>query len=172
MYWIPFTVFGGLMLFGAWRVVDTRDLVRGVLWLAVVLAATAGAFVMLKADFVAALQILLYTGGVVTLILFGVMLTRRLTGSNVQIESAERGRAAAVAALTLGGLMLSIFASDLPATPFTDDALAGLAAQPGGLGGQIGALFLTRHMLAFEALSVLLLAAMIGAIVMARRKDP
>jgi NADH-quinone oxidoreductase subunit J len=72
---IAFGITAVLLLASAFMVVSSRDLVRAVLWLAVSLAFTAVAYVQLRADLLAALQIMLYTGGVITLMLFAVMLT-------------------------------------------------------------------------------------------------
>lgn len=158
--------FGGLAaatLFTGLRVVTTTNLVHTVLWLGLMLAATAGLFVMLLAPFLAAIQLILYTGGVLTLMLFGVMLTHRDAGfTAVPNESRDRPRAALLALSTFGVLAYAILRTEgLPnAAPATIDAR------------QIGESFLTRHVLGFEVLSLLLLAAVLGAIVLARKQDP
>lgn len=162
--WIAFAVLAVVLLGAALMVVSAHDLVHTVLWLAVSLIATAGAYVALHADFLAAAQILLYTGGVVTLMLFAVMLTRRLEGARVLVERAGGGlRSSLVAAALLGLLVTAIVRGtpDLvaPTTSLTDSQA-------------LGALILTELVLPFELLSVLLLAAMVGAIVLARRDGP
>ncbi|MEZ4655213.1 MAG: NADH-quinone oxidoreductase subunit J [Candidatus Eisenbacteria bacterium] len=87
--WIAFVILGlSLPLAGRMAVVS-RDLVHSVLWLAVALVSTAGLFITLNAEFLAAVQILLYTGGVITLMLFGIMLTRRLATARVEHGSSE-----------------------------------------------------------------------------------
>jgi NADH-quinone oxidoreductase subunit J len=152
-----------VLLIAAFSVVTARDLIRCVLWLAVALVSTAVLFVVAEAEFIAAVQILLYTGGIITLMLFGVMLTARITSAKVEVESFERLRGAVVA-LTLFGLMAwAILTSELPAGPATlgEDVTR-----------EVGRLFLTDWLLPMELLSVLLLAVMIGAIALARRKDP
>jgi NADH-quinone oxidoreductase subunit J len=104
---------------------------------------------------------MLYTGGVITLMLFSVMLTWRRKDGKPEIEIIQplRGILGAGAFLVL--LASAILRSDLPEGPVLEhtDSQA------------VGALFLQEHVLAFEALSVILLAAMVGAIVLARRKD-
>ncbi len=151
----------GLILLGAVRVVVGRDLVHAVLWLGVVLVLTAGVFVMLGAPFLAGIQLLLYTGGVITLMLFGVMLTRRHHEIGVEIDSSRRLPAALGAASLFGAMASAIFRTDLPAW----SSSAPVSAR------EIGRAFLTDHLVAFEVLSILLLAAMIGAIVLGRQRD-
>ena len=158
---IAFGLTAVLLLGSAFMVVNTRDLVRSVLWLAVSLGFTAVAFVQLKADMLAAIQIMLYTGGVITLMLFAVLLTWRRDDGKPQVDIADRlkGLFGALAVLALLGS--AILRTDLPeGQPLeASDSEA------------VGALFLQDHVVAFEALSLILLAAMIGAIAIARRKD-
>jgi len=150
-----------LLVLSAIRVVSTRDLVHAVLWLGVVLVLTAVMFLTLGAPFLAGIQLLLYTGGVITLMLFGVMLTRRHREIGVEIES-SRQLPAALGALGLFATMaFAIARTELPAWPSTPPVPA----------IEIGRAFLTNHLLAFEVLSMLLLGAMIGAIVLGRQRD-
>jgi NADH-quinone oxidoreductase subunit J len=158
---IPFYLIAVVILVSAVMVVRSHDLVRAVLWLALVLGATAVAFILLHADILAVIQVMLYTGGIITLMLFAVL----LTWSRDQGKPTA-GRHRQALGLLLSSCVAAIFfaaikRTELPeATPLTEsDSQA------------VGALFLQQHVLAFEALSVLLLAAMIGAIVLARRRD-
>jgi NADH-quinone oxidoreductase subunit J len=160
-----FTGSGLLVLVGSVMVVSSRDLVRSVLWLALVLVATSALYVSLSAEFVGAVQVLLYAGGVITLMLFGLMLTSRITGARILHESHHRLRGA-LAALGLFAVMAAaILATPSPA-PVEPAALERLA-DPRALGHA----FLTEQALALEVLSVLLLVVMVGAIVLARPKD-
>lgn len=144
-------------------VVRSRNLVRSVFWLAATLILTAALLVWLAAPFLATIQIVLYAGGVITLMLFGVMLTNR--EADVQIPNpVHRPGAAFVAA----GALLTIMLSAIWATP----ELEGLAPTREVAAIEIGAMFLQEQLLAFEVLSILLFVAMIGAIVLARRSDP
>ena len=156
-----FYAVAGSILVGAVRVVASRDLVRAVLWLGVVLVLTAVMFLMLGAPFLAGIQLLLYTGGVITLMLFGVMLTRRHHEIGVDIDSSRRLPAALASAALFGAMASAIFRTDLPAWSSSAPVPA----------VEIGRAFLTDHLVAFEVLSVLLLAAMIGAIVLGRQRD-
>lgn len=158
--WIPFLVICLVLIFGALMVVWSEDLVHTVLWLAICLIFTAVAYVALVADFLAAAQILLYTGGLVTLLLFAVMLTRRLQGAAIVVDAMLGGWKGPVVGLATFGLVaLAVLRSPSmgPAPAMSADTQA------------LGQLVLTDLLLPFEALSVLLLAAMVGAIVLARR---
>lgn len=159
---VAFSVVALALLACGFRVVTAKNLVHTVLWLGLMLALTAIIYVMLAAPFLAAIQIILYTGGVLTLMLFGVMLTHRDEGF-VAVQNPS-GRFAA------GGLLaVSVFAMLAGAILRTP----GLPTAPKGEVSTeaLGAAFLTEYVLAFEVLSLLLLVAALGAIVMARRKD-
>jgi NADH:ubiquinone oxidoreductase subunit 6 (subunit J) len=163
---IIFVASGLAILTGGVAVVLSKDLVRAVLWLAVTLVATSTLYVTLAAEFIGAVQILLYAGGVITLMLFGLMLTSRITGAALLTDSHDRIRGGIMAALVLGLLAAGILRSPAPPT-LSDEALARLDDSRA-----LGHLFLTEQVLTLEVLSVLLLAVMVGAIVLARRKDP
>lgn len=158
-----FIVVAAVMLLAGYRVVAARNLVHTVLWLGLMLSGTAAAFVLLGGPFLAAIQLMLYTGGILTLMLFGIMLTRRKHTLDVPNEQHHKGRGALLA----GGLF-AVMAAAILKTDLGAFATAGPAISTKALGES----FLTTHLLAFEVLSVLLLAAVIGAIVLARPKDP
>jgi len=154
-----------VLIFSALMAVGTRNLVRAVLWLGLTLATTSMFYIMLNAPFLATLQLILYTGGVLSLMLFGVMLTRRSNeqeGVEVHNESNGQRRALPIVAVTAGLIVMAVGRTDL-------SVAAPAAAKPEIR--EIGQRILGAHLLAFEVLSVLLLAAMVGAIVIARRKD-
>jgi NADH:ubiquinone oxidoreductase subunit 6 (subunit J) len=143
-------------------VITSRNLVHSVFWLAGMLLSTAVLFIALEAPFLAGIQVLLYTGGVITMMLFGVMLTLRQAGNYIPNLSEHAPGRAAVAGL-FGVTLLSAI--------WTTPELAAMAPSASGSAGDIGQLFLGRYLIAFEALSMLLLAGMIGAIVLARKGD-
>ncbi len=157
---IGFLLTAVVLLFAAVKVVTSRDLVRAVLWLGVTLVVTAAAYAQLAADMLAAIQVMLYAGGVVTLVLFGVMLTPRPDDERPTVEMVKPIRGLAVGLLFFFVLAMALVQTPWPAGP-------GLISDSQG----VGRLFLTEHLLAFEVLSVLLLAAMIGAITISRRRD-
>lgn len=158
--WIVVGLAAAVSLLSAVMVVRTKDLVHAVLWLALTLLGTAGMYAILDAGFLAAIQVLLYTGGVITLMLFGVLLSRRSGGVIPSGGSLGQGAGALLSAAVFGLVAVAVLRSDLSTETF-----------PGPDAQQLGALFMTELVLPFEALSVLLLGAMVGAIVLARRTD-
>jgi NADH-quinone oxidoreductase subunit J len=148
--------------FPALRVVTSRDLVRAVLWLAVTLLGTAVLYALLAAPFLAGVQVLTYVGGVVTLMVFGVMVTRKHDGTTVAIDGTN-GVRGGLAALVFFGLVASAIVR-------TD--LSGLVAVRTPSTQELALALLDRYLLAFEVASVLLLAAIVSAVVLARRRDP
>ena len=139
-------------------VVATRHLVRAGLWLVVCLGALAGDYLVLTAELVAWVQVLIYVGAVVVLLLFAVMLTRAPIGPSDDLD-----RPGWAAALVGGGsgLGLAVLLIDAFRWSRVDLPAAGTAER---LGEQI----FRSWVLPFEVLSVLLLAALVGAIVLSR----
>ena len=165
MSWIEvaFVLLGALALGAGALAVTTARVVHAALWLAVSLAAVAGCFLLLAAELLVWIQVLIYVGAVVVLVLFALMLTRAPTGPT---PSAPRGRvvvAGLVAMATAAVLLVTLLGAVGGERIDLDAALDGTAAAMGG------ALF-SGWVLPFEALSVLLLAALIGAIALTRRE--
>ncbi len=157
-----FYVLASVLAGSALAIVFTRDIVRAATWLFGALLAVAGLYGLLAAQFLMAVQLIVYAGGILILIVFGVMLTAR----EVLQRSLPRGRevllAGSIAVLlfvTLAGLSLRALA-----TPPLDPA----AAQPAPTVAGLGHAFLTSYWAQFELISLLLLAVMIGAAYMAR----
>jgi NADH-quinone oxidoreductase subunit J len=146
----------------ALAVVLSKNLFHSVLWLALALAGTAGIFLLLEAEFLAAVQILLYAGGVVTVVVFAIVVTERLVGTKLSHTSRGVVRAAIAAAALLALLVSWIMRTPLPGgrVDVVSDATR-----------EIGRSVLTQFVLPFELLAVLLLAAMIGASYFARPED-
>ncbi len=162
---IAFGLVAACALASAIFVVRSANLIRAVLWLGVTLLATAVLYAMMDASFLAAVQVLLYVGGVVTLMIFGVMITRRHEGIVVRADTAKPLRAMVPAAALFGIVAAAIRATDgLDA----DVSRAAPAIAPADLGRAL----MHDQVLAFEVASVLLLGALVGAIVIARRRDP
>ena len=139
------------------------NLVHSVLMLAALLFTTAVLFVMLNAPFLAGIQVMLYAGGVVTLMLFAIMLTRRAGG--VAISNETLGGRRLPAALLCAGLFSLLCWAIHGTTDFPNGGDTALATR------QLGTSLFTEQALSFEVLGVLLLAATIGAIVLARKRD-
>ncbi|MFE0947025.1 NADH-quinone oxidoreductase subunit J family protein [Streptomyces mutabilis] len=153
----------GLVTFGAAVVtVTTRQLVHAALWLVVALGGLAVEYLLLTAEFIAWVQVLIYVGAVVVLILFGLMLTRAPIGRSPDADSGNRWAALTVAVAAAAALVWVVV--DAFRTTWID--LDGPAA---GSTAVTGASLFQNWVLPFEALSVLLLAALVGAIVLSRR---
>jgi len=158
---VVFVLLGAVALGAAVLVVTTRNVVHAALWLVVALAALAGTFLLLTAEFVAWVQVLIYVGAVVVLLLFGLMLTRAPIGADAGLDRGNRIVALLTALATAGTLVTLVL--DAFHTAYIDLG----AVEPGGARETGSALF-RSFVLPFEVVSVLLLAALIGAIVLSR----
>jgi len=146
----------------ALAVVLSKNLFHSVLWLALALTGTAGVFLLLEAEFLAAVQLLLYAGGIVTIVVFAIVVTERLVGERIT-QTNRRITVGAVTSLALIALVVNAISRQPLATarePLTTD-----------LTRTIGESVLTRFVLPFELLGVLMLAAMLGAVYFARPED-
>jgi NAD(P)H-quinone oxidoreductase subunit 6 len=121
----------------------------------------AGLYIFLGADFVAGVQVLIYVGGILVLILFAVMLTHRIT--DVEITNRSAGR---IPALIIIGVFFILLAQTIRETPWVK--AKDIAHEP--TTAKIGELFLEQYLLPFELASLVLLAAMIGAVVLSRKE--
>ena len=157
---VVFCLFGLVAVASAFMVVTTRQVVHAGLWLAVSLGSLAGCYLVMSADFVAWMQLLIYVGAVVVLLLFGLMLTRAPIG--VSDELTGRNRAAALfGALAVTGV-LAVLVIDAYGAKMID------VDNASGTGAVIGEAMFRYWVLPFEALSVLLLAALVGAIAISK----
>lgn len=145
-------------------VVTTRNMVHAALWLVVTLGAVAGVFLLLAAEFLAWVQVLIYVGAVVVLLLFALMLTRAPTGPQPDLD-ARRVLPAALVAGLVGALLVTTVVAGFAGVEVD---VAGAAV---GSAEATGATIFEKWVLPFEVLSVLLLAALIGAIVLSRGED-
>jgi len=158
---IAFGALAAAIAVAAVRVVTTKTIVHAALYLVVVLGGVAAIYVLAAAEFVAVVQVLVYIGAIVVLFLFGVMLTRAPLGRSQDLDNDQRWLAAAVSLFVAGGLgalLIDAFGKDkLP---------SGNAIQRTG---DVGTDIFQRYVIPFEVVSVLLLAALVGAVVIARR---
>lgn len=146
----------------ALAVVLSKNLFHSVLWLALALTATAGIFLTLDAEFIAAVQVLLYAGGVVTVVVFAIVVTERLVGERISQTNGRIVGATAVAAVLLAAIVNAINRVVLPRTmPDPDPDLT----------KALGESVMTSFVLPFELLAVLLLAALLAAIYFARPEN-
>ena len=157
---VAFGVIAAVMAVAAIAVVTVRNVVHAALSLVVVLAGVAAQYILLHAEFVGLVQVLIYIGAVIVLFLFGIMLTRDPMRKNLDLDNNQRLAALGVSGLILGilvVLMLDAFEGqkiDLD-TPTPTAALA-------------DSIFRT-YVVSFEVVSMLLLAALVGSIVLARK---
>ncbi|WNI17206.1 NADH-quinone oxidoreductase subunit J family protein [Actinacidiphila sp. ITFR-21] len=159
---ITFVLIGLATLGAAVLTVTTRQLVHAALWLVVALGGLAVEYLLLTAEFIAWVQVLIYVGSIVVLLLFGLMLTRAPMGRSPDADSENRLVALGVA--TAAAVTLVWVVADAFRSTWID--LHGVVQGSSRVTGES----LFRHwVLPFEALSVLLLAALVGAIVLSRR---
>ncbi|MFF9400859.1 NADH-quinone oxidoreductase subunit J [Streptomyces sp. NPDC014744] len=159
---IAFVLVGIATLGAALVTVTTRQLVHAALWLVVALGGLAVEYLLLTAEFIAWVQVLIYVGSVVVLLLFGLMLTKAPIGRSPDADSGNRRVALAVAAAAAGTLVWIVV--DAFRTTWID-----LEGPVGGSTEVTGSSLFRHWVLPFEALSVLLLAALVGAVVLSRK---
>ena len=166
---LSFGVLALVATVAALRVVTTRNVVHAALYLVVVLASVGALYILLAAEFVAAVQILIYVGAIVVLFLFGIMLTRPTLGSDAGLDNDQRWLAAVTGLFLLGVLSVVLLDSfgDQRMPPLEGISREALTAERGT--GAVGDAIFSTYLVPFEAISVLLLAALVGAIVLARR---
>ena len=159
-----FYLLSGIMLIGGILVITRKNPVHSALALIVTLLAQASIYLMLYAPFVAGVQIILYAGGIMVLFLFVIML--------VSVERSMRERqfnsqwvVGLVAATALGGLFIAVFTKGKDIFP--DRAMSVLENDNTQ---KIATMLYGQYMFAFEIASLLLLVAIIGAVVMAKKR--
>ena len=219
---IAFAVIAAIMIFSAFKMVTTGNVVHAALYLVIVLAGSAALFIMLGSDFVGATQILVYIGAIIVLFLFGIMLTKAQLGDDDSVDQEQRTMGAIVGLLLFVVMAFALvdtfsnqnieFSNPEPVRYYDDgespqpvdiDDLATPVVEALGLEGLSGATTITKsqfnalepevqrrvpgaevfgnnkqiadaifsdYIVPFEAISVLLLAALIGAVVVARKE--
>ena len=160
---VLFVLLGAVSVGSALAVATSDSLVHCALWLVVALGALAGCYLLLAAEFVAWVQVLVYLGAVVVLLLFALMLTRAPTGAAAELAGAPRWTALVVAALTAGVLVVTCVVG-------FRDARIELRGDDIGTARALGGSLFGAWVLPFEIVSVILLAALVGAIVVSRRR--
>jgi NADH-quinone oxidoreductase subunit J len=158
-----FVLLGVVAVVAALLVAVSANLVHCALWLVVTLGALAGCYLLLAAEFVAWVQVIIYLGAVVVLLLFALMLTKAPTGVLPDLTSANRWLAAVTGGAVTGVLLVSFAAA------FGEDRIDIRAADI-GRSSSLGSAIFRSWVLPFEVLSVVLLAALVGAIVLSRRR--
>jgi NADH-quinone oxidoreductase subunit J len=166
---IAFGILAAASVLAALRLVTTKNVVHAALYLVVVLTSVAALYVLLFAEFVAVTQLLVYVGAVVVLFLFGIMLTRGPIGREHGLDNDQRGIAAVTALFLVGVLtyVLVDFFGDQEFHTLEGASAATVTAERGTR--VVGDSIFSTYLVPFEAVSLLLLAALVGAIVLARR---
>lgn len=180
---ILFWLVAGITALCAIATVVTQNIVRSATWLLFTLAGTAGVFFLLAADLVGAVQILVYVGGTLVLVVFGVMLTAQGPFINMKASPAEWAISAAVGVLMLGVLIIAIHSANLSgfeAKGLSDKAASApysavigqgfLGVGVGPVHEESGQKVRMNYLLPFELVSVHLLVVLIGAAYLARAK--
>ena len=162
IYDFIFYLFAAVTLLSGLMVVSSGNIVRSAYYLLSTLFGISGLYVLLGADFLAVTQIMVYIGGILILILFGVMLTSDLT----QVEI-KKGKSAVLPAIVGVGVLLGSIASILMKTNWQIE----LSKIPQTTTYDLGKLLITDYVLIFELLGILLLIALIGAASIARRDN-
>ena len=156
---LAFWALSALLVGSALAVVLTKNLFHSVLYLALALTGTAGIFLVLEAEFLAAVQLLLYAGGVVTIVVFAIVVTERLVGERITQTSRQIVNGVVISGGVLIGVLTFLARAPLPVTR---------PPVPGDVTRAIGQILLSRFVLPFELLAVLFLAALLGATYFAR----
>jgi NADH-quinone oxidoreductase subunit J len=157
---ITFYTLSAIAVISAVLVVSLRSLIHCVVSLALLLLTIAGLFITLFAEFIALVQVLIYVGAVIVLFLFLIMLTYRITDKTITQTNEQKG-----ISFIISGLLLFLLITVLNRTAWNTSQE--IVAE--NTTSKIGNLLLTTYVLPFELISIVLLACLIGAIVIARK---
>ena len=159
---IVFYLFTAVILISACIVVFSKNIVRAAFSLLFTFFGVAAFYVLLHADFLAVTQLLVYVGGILVLLLFGVMLTNKVIDVEIKTGTMQTLPASILVAVIAGSLCGVFWV--------TDWVIAPEAAVPASTAPGIGRLLLSNYVLPFEIASIVLLVAMMGAAMIARRE--
>ncbi len=160
---LVFFLLAFLTIVSSLMVVSSRNIFHSAIFLILALFGVAGLFVLLEAPFLAAAQVLIYVGAIAILMIFAVMLTARIADTNLRYTNEQVPTGLAISLGLLVIMLYSLWNTPIPVSS---------AAMEGGAGRKLGELFLTKFILPFEIVSVLLLAALIAALVIAKKDGP
>lgn len=160
-----FYFFAIIIIASAWVVVSSKNIMYSAFSLLFTFFGVAGLYVLLNADFIAVTQIVVYIGGILVLIIFGVMLTNNIVGVDIQSGSISNIKKYTIAAIvTFAAIALSLIFMNT-------NWFTSVAARTDITIEIIGQKLLTDYLIAFEVASVLLLIAIVGAALIARKKS-
>jgi NADH-quinone oxidoreductase subunit J len=157
---VAFAIIAAAMVASALKVVTTKNVVHAALYLIVVLAGVAGIYVLLAAEFAAVVQILVYIGAIVVLFLFGIMLTRAPIGPDDGLDNDQRW-AAVIVSLFLFGILIAVLVNAFHRQHVNPTSVQRT--------NDVALSIFQTYVVPFEVVSVVLLAALVGAVVIARR---
>ncbi len=168
---ILFFVFATVAIGSAFGVVMGRSPVSSLLFMVMTLGSVAGIYVLLEAHFLAAIQVIVYAGAIMVLFMFVIMLLNLGHDYQRDIRGGLFALVAFVVSGALAGLLATRFGGDAPLFPFLDggDAIDAALAEKGALGVIAEPLF-TTYIVPFEITGILLLVAIVGALVLAKRR--
>jgi NADH-quinone oxidoreductase subunit J len=161
---VGFYIIAAAMLFAAFSVVSTKNVVHAALWLVVVLGGVAAQYILAAAEFVAVSQVLVYIGAVMVLFLFGIMLTRASIGNDTDVNNKGWGIGIPVGVVFFGVLAYAVIDAFDDAV-ITEPSGAQIASSTQAISDG----YLGDYLVPLIALSFVLLAAAVGAIVLARK---
>ncbi|HUL50626.1 MAG TPA: NADH-quinone oxidoreductase subunit J [Gemmatimonadales bacterium] len=164
---VVFWVFAAAAIGSALLCITRRNTVASALWLVVTLFDMAALFVMLDAQFIAVLQVLVYAGAIMVLFLFVIMLLNLGPGTASDVKGPAGLAVATLLAAAFGIQLLALLRSGPPAAAAGDMART---VQSEGMVGAVARPLFTVYLVPFEITSVLLLAAIVGAVVLAKRQ--
>lgn len=162
LYVIVFYLFALITLASAAIVVISKNIVYSAFALLFTFFVVAGLYVLLMADFIAVTQLLIYVGGILVLLLFGVMLTTKVIRVDMRTGTVRMFPAVVIVAALAGTLIGIFWSTDWRQSPAAEGFEKTIP--------QIGEMLLTSYLLPFEIASVVLLVALIGAAMIARRE--
>ena len=162
LYDTIFYFFAVVTLVSAGIVVFSRNIIYSAFSLLFTFFGVAGFYVLLSADFLAVTQLLIYVGGILVLLLFGVMLTNRVVDVEVKTGTLQTVPASIIVAL-MAGALCGVFS-------ITDWKIVHTEPQLATTANSLGEMFMTTYVLPFEVASIVLLVALLGAAMIARRE--
>lgn len=161
LYDIIFYLFALITIGSGIIVVNSKNIVHAAFSMLLTFFGVSGLYVLLGADFIAIVQIMVYVGGILILLLFGVMLTNKIT--NVEIRS---GSTQVIPAIIGLGIFTAVLFYVVSATNWKTES----SQLPFSTASEIGTVLISEYVLVFELLGILLLVALIGAASIARRE--
>ena len=155
---IIFNIFILLSIIPSFWVAFSSDIVHAAFSLLFTFFGVAGLYVLLGADFIGVVQVIIYIGGILVLIIFGVMMTERGKMLRLSVQLPGRIFAAILSLIILVGLVLAIIRTPWPIVP-----------SPAAPSAAMGELILSKYLIPFEVVALLLLASLVGAVLIVRR---